>query len=413
MSRSWRCLLLANNYLMRLECGSGAKASKTFWEKDRDNSIENTKEETNEVRNTTWYSRGERKEDQESCEAIWPSYLEGKANPPIPYTIQTISFSLYLPSFFQFALLFVLMEVNSSVTENHFDHNHHSSHSYSNHHHGSFPSKLALIIIISIVSVMVILAITLIILLLRRLKSAKTSGSHIDDEKGSLNNTSCRFIVQNSMNFGCSPGNNHNHVLMFLFSWAFIMKSKFFVCLKLMLQMWRAGVFKEGTWEGQWGHQGQSQHQLDTEEFKCCHTRNSRRPPISLARQMWWAVEGLEWCIGEFFVMEPWQPLRCCTGKEGKGSVLSGLRLVTSFIISFVFLICYLSIPHSLLNVVSVLFSLLSWNHWLKKSNYPFVRTICKHLHFSTQYWSMIRRYLGLNYNMLTICLPCIFQKML
>ncbi|XP_004302449.1 PREDICTED: receptor-like serine/threonine-protein kinase ALE2-like [Fragaria vesca subsp. vesca] len=97
------------------------------------------------------------------------------------------------------------MEVKSSVAENHSDHNHHPSHSYSNHHHGSFPSKLALIIIISIVSVTVILAITLIILLLRRLKSAKTSGSHIDDEKGSLNNTSCRSIVQNSMNFGCSP----------------------------------------------------------------------------------------------------------------------------------------------------------------------------------------------------------------
>ncbi|XP_062012369.1 uncharacterized protein LOC133728930 [Rosa rugosa] len=97
------------------------------------------------------------------------------------------------------------MEVNTTVAENHTDHKHHLSHSSSHHHHGSFPSKLAIIIIISIVFVMVVLAITLIILFLRRLKSAKTSGGDIDDEKGSLNNTSCRFIAQNSMNFNSSP----------------------------------------------------------------------------------------------------------------------------------------------------------------------------------------------------------------
>ncbi|XP_050382263.1 probable serine/threonine-protein kinase PBL7 [Argentina anserina] len=97
------------------------------------------------------------------------------------------------------------MEVNSSVSGNHTDDKHHLSHSYSRRHHESFPSKFAIIIIMSIASVMLILAISLIILLLRRLRSAKASDSDIDDEKGSLNNTSCRFIVQNSMNFSCSP----------------------------------------------------------------------------------------------------------------------------------------------------------------------------------------------------------------
>ncbi|KAJ0961667.1 hypothetical protein J5N97_000685 [Dioscorea zingiberensis] len=39
----------------------------------------------------------------------------------------------------------------------------------------------------------------------RQLKTAKTSGGDIDDEKGQQNNTSCRFIAQNSMNFNSSP----------------------------------------------------------------------------------------------------------------------------------------------------------------------------------------------------------------
>ena len=122
----------------------------------------------------------------------------------LSFFLRLCYFSIYL------ALLFVLMEVNSTIAlapaNNHTKKHHHSLSSSQSHghHHGIFSSISILILSISITFIVLFLVILLLIVLLRRLKSAKKNGTW--KEHNDINNTSSRFIAHTTVNINSSPG---------------------------------------------------------------------------------------------------------------------------------------------------------------------------------------------------------------